>query len=59
MVAEGVESQRVWDQLAELGCDVVQGYFIGKPMPVEQFEVWEARAPWRALGNAPQQQRPA
>ncbi len=31
VVAEGVESQQVWDQLASLGCDQAQGYFIGRP----------------------------
>jgi diguanylate cyclase (GGDEF)-like protein len=40
VVAEGVESQAVWDQLAELGCDVAQGYLISRPMPATQFQEW-------------------
>ena len=40
VVAEGVENQAIWDQLAELGCDVAQGYFISKPLPAAQFESW-------------------
>ena len=47
VVAEGVESRMVWDRLAELGCDVVQGYFVGMPMPIEQFEEWQRDSPWR------------
>jgi EAL domain-containing protein (putative c-di-GMP-specific phosphodiesterase class I) len=38
VVAEGVENQAVLDELALLGCDVAQGYHIGKPAPAEQFD---------------------
>ena len=40
VVAEGIESQAIWDQLAAQGCDVAQGYFISKPLPAAQFEKW-------------------
>lgn len=33
VIAEGVENQAMLDRLAALGCDVAQGYYIGKPMP--------------------------
>lgn len=33
VVAEGVETQEVWDKLEELGCDLAQGYFLSKPVP--------------------------
>jgi diguanylate cyclase (GGDEF)-like protein len=36
-VAEGVESQELQDALAALGCDVAQGYHLGRPMPAEQM----------------------
>ncbi|MBS1154278.1 MAG: diguanylate cyclase/phosphodiesterase with and Chase sensor(s) [Proteobacteria bacterium] len=39
-VAEGVETRESWDQLAELGCDIAQGYFIARPMPAEEFQGW-------------------
>jgi EAL domain-containing protein (putative c-di-GMP-specific phosphodiesterase class I) len=42
VVAEGVESQPLWDRLAMLGCDVAQGYLIGMPMPADQFQFWES-----------------
>jgi diguanylate cyclase (GGDEF)-like protein len=41
-VAEGVESARAWEQLVRLGCDVAQGYFISRPLPAEELEVWLA-----------------
>ena len=34
-VAEGVESQELQDALRVLGCDVAQGYHLGRPMPAE------------------------
>jgi len=40
VVAEGVESQYEWDQLAALGCDMIQGYHISKPRPADDFEDW-------------------
>lgn len=40
VVAEGVENRAMWDHLASLGCDTAQGYFIGKPLPAEQFATW-------------------
>jgi diguanylate cyclase (GGDEF)-like protein len=33
VVAEGVEDQRSADALADMGCDMLQGYFIGRPGP--------------------------
>jgi diguanylate cyclase (GGDEF)-like protein len=40
VVAEGVETREHLDQLANLGCDIAQGYFIAKPMPVDAFINW-------------------
>lgn len=37
-IAEGVELQEQLDILTELGCDEIQGYLLGKPMSVTQFE---------------------
>ena len=36
VLAEGVENQNQRDTLASLGCDGIQGYFLGKPMPAAQ-----------------------
>jgi len=35
VVAEGVETAGQWDHLQRLGCDVVQGYLISRPLPYE------------------------
>ena len=37
VVAEGIEDARTADALQELGCDVLQGYFFGKPCESAQF----------------------
>lgn len=39
-VAEGVETQADLDLVRGLGCDLVQGWLIAKPMPVEELIVW-------------------
>lgn len=38
VISEGVETQEQLKFLAELGCDMFQGYYLGKPMDVKQFE---------------------
>jgi len=39
-VAEGVQNRPDWDLLNQLGCDVMQGYFIARPMSEEGLEAW-------------------
>ena len=43
IVAEGVETQEEWDLIEQLGVEIVQGYFIAKPMPAHELLDW-ARA---------------
>ncbi len=38
IVAEGIESREQVDFLAEQECDLIQGYFFAKPMPIREFE---------------------
>ncbi|MGN0981973.1 MAG: EAL domain-containing protein [Candidatus Limivicinus sp.] len=38
VVAEGAETREQVDRLRNLGCDYVQGYFLARPMPVEDYE---------------------
>jgi EAL domain-containing protein (putative c-di-GMP-specific phosphodiesterase class I) len=40
VVAEGVEEASSWNTLRRLGCDLIQGYFIAKPMPISEFTSW-------------------
>lgn len=35
-IAEGVETKMQYDLLCELGCDMIQGYYIGQPLLEEQ-----------------------
>ncbi|HLO77815.1 MAG TPA: EAL domain-containing protein, partial [Magnetospirillum sp.] len=36
-IAEGVETEVQAELLAQHGCDEIQGYMIGRPMPVAEF----------------------
>ena len=40
VVAEGIASQRAWFAAREAGCDLAQGYELGRPMPVGAFGEW-------------------
>lgn len=40
VVAEGVEKKDQVEHLKECGCDLIQGYFYARPMPVSDFERW-------------------
>jgi EAL domain-containing protein (putative c-di-GMP-specific phosphodiesterase class I) len=42
VVAEGVETPAAWALLTDLGCDLVQGYALARPMPTEQARAWLA-----------------
>ena len=44
IVAEGVETQEQLGFLAEEGCDAVQGYFIGRPLPIGQYATLVGRS---------------
>jgi len=52
LVAEGVEDQETLELLAALGCDLVQGYHLARPMPADDLvhlqrttSSYEARRP--------------
>jgi diguanylate cyclase len=40
VVAEGVEDKAGWAVLSRLGCDLIQGYYVSKPIPAEEFLGW-------------------
>jgi EAL domain-containing protein (putative c-di-GMP-specific phosphodiesterase class I) len=41
-IAEGVETPQAWEQLQAFGCDLAQGYYVSRPLPVAQLESWLA-----------------
>ncbi|MFT6583127.1 MAG: EAL domain-containing protein (putative c-di-GMP-specific phosphodiesterase class I) [Alphaproteobacteria bacterium] len=38
VTAEGIEDEVAFQRLQKMGCDVGQGYFIARPMPLEDLE---------------------
>ena len=40
VVAEGVESEQVLQQLRDIGCDVAQGYAVSRPLDAKRFATW-------------------
>jgi diguanylate cyclase (GGDEF)-like protein len=69
-VAEGVETEAELEQLRTMGCDLIQGYYFAKPMPVAEFETYlrkhmtqqhlpkPAAAPAVSTGNTADDRRP-
>ena len=47
VVAEGVESLEILEQLDRLGCDIAQGYLLSKPLPASAFSAWLESCPWQ------------
>jgi EAL domain-containing protein (putative c-di-GMP-specific phosphodiesterase class I) len=46
VVAEGVETKEMWDQLVALGCDVAQGYYMRSPIPAAEVPSWLKESSW-------------
>ena len=46
-MAEGVETEEIWDVLESLGCDSAQGWFVSRPLPAERATEWLLRHPSR------------
>ena len=60
MVAEGVESGAIYDELSRYGCDRVQGHYMSHALPAEELDAWMLHrdpapvvGPWRAIGPSP------
>jgi diguanylate cyclase (GGDEF)-like protein/PAS domain S-box-containing protein len=51
VVAEGVESEQVWNRLKALGCTAAQGYYLSRPVPAPELQTWLAQH--RTLRVAP------
>ncbi|MES1926814.1 EAL domain-containing protein [Salinisphaera sp. T31B1] len=53
-VGEGIENEAQADRLRMLGCDLVQGYYFGRPMPMDKLRDWLEQ--WH-LYHVPQHER--
>ena len=51
VVAEGVEDEETYHLLARTGCDVVQGYYVSKPLPPEEFTAFLDRTTSQPVGE--------
>lgn len=40
VVAEGVEKQETLELLEQMGCDMIQGYFLSPPLPFDDMTAW-------------------
>jgi EAL domain-containing protein (putative c-di-GMP-specific phosphodiesterase class I) len=38
VIAEGIETEDQFNILKTQGCETFQGYYFGKPIPIDQFE---------------------
>jgi len=49
VVAEGVEDERTWHRLGQLGCDQAQGYWLSRPVPAAEIAPWLRARPVAAV----------
>ena len=40
VVQEGVENKEMFDRIVRMGCDVVQGYYYAKAIPLEEYKIF-------------------
>jgi len=40
VVMEGVETRDTWEWLHDLGCPAIQGYYVRRPEPADEFSAW-------------------
>ena len=58
VVAEGVENDPTLDRLRAMGCDMVQGYLLSRPMGVVETAAWMRGSVWtRSASEAPNLRR--
>ena len=59
VIAEGVETEAHLALLQKQGCDEVQGYLVGRPVPAERFEEHLAKKRGAAVAGARRQRSPS
>jgi diguanylate cyclase (GGDEF)-like protein len=58
VVAEGVDSEETLHRLEELGCNMVQGHYVSRPLTEEEFGVWLRQSFWGLQSGAALGARP-
>lgn len=46
VIAEGVETEMSLNLLRDMGCDMAQGYYIGRPLPADEFTRYLENTSW-------------
>ncbi|MDH5258728.1 MAG: EAL domain-containing protein, partial [Gammaproteobacteria bacterium] len=46
VIAEGIEDQATYQRLKEMGCDMGQGFYMGRPVGTADFSQWINISPW-------------
>ena len=46
VVAEGVEDKATINQLADMGCEIAQGYYFSRPLSQDALVQWMQNSPW-------------
>jgi diguanylate cyclase (GGDEF)-like protein len=59
VIAEGVERPEQLASLSARGCDLVQGFLLGPPLPAAQFEAFVRRQAYQDAGRPPLPSLPA
>ncbi len=57
VVAEGVENRDTLQTLQSLGCNLIQGYHVCKPLPLDALNQWLSACPW-GIERHPQKSPP-
>jgi EAL domain-containing protein (putative c-di-GMP-specific phosphodiesterase class I) len=52
VVAEGIEDREAWELLRRFGCDLVQGYFVSRPLPAAKLGPWLEGVSWMPGSSA-------
>ncbi len=46
VTAEGIEDDLTFNKLAEMGCDIAQGYYMSPPLPENKLIEWLSESKW-------------
>jgi EAL domain-containing protein (putative c-di-GMP-specific phosphodiesterase class I) len=46
VAAEGVEDEATLEGLQALGCDVIQGFLLSRPIEASELEIWMRESVW-------------